>query len=272
MNPARRRGVLLLAATALLWSTGGVGIKAVQNGPMAVVVYRSGIAAIALFAIFRPRIGRLTPAFVVSVVCYAACLTTFVVATKWTKAANAIFLQYSGIVWVMLLAPVILKEPLKGRDLVAAGVALSGMALFFVGKLEKGGLAGLLVAVLSGVFFAGIYLSLKRAPGQSEAAVAWGNVAAALSMLPFAASDLAVTPKSLLILALLGIFQIGIAYALLVKGLPLVSAAEASLIGMLEPVCNPIWEFARSGETPTGYAILGAVIVLAAISWRTLRA
>src|SRR6266550_2430817 len=141
---ARRHGVLLIAAAALLWSTGGIGIKAVAEPPLKVTFYRSLFAAIALM-LFLPRQAWMTKrwssnaAFIGSIISYAACLTTFVVATKWTTAANAIFLQYAGAIWVLLLSPAVLREPFRGRDAAAVGVALGGMTLFFAGHFGPGG-------------------------------------------------------------------------------------------------------------------------------------
>src|SRR6185295_13410479 len=116
----RRRGLLLIAFAALLWSTGGIGIKAIADGPLKVTFYRSLFAAIALVILFRRRVlsrrWRSTPAFAAAIISYGTCLTTFVVATKWTTAANAIFLQYAGVVWVLLLSPIVLREPMQSRD------------------------------------------------------------------------------------------------------------------------------------------------------------
>src|SRR5438105_43602 len=113
---SQKKGILLVAAAALLWSTGGTGIKLIDEPPLKIAFYRSATAAVALLLLFRPRTWRWTPAFLVGIVSYAACLTTFVLATKWTSAANAIFLQYCGVVWVLLLSPLVLREPLRGRD------------------------------------------------------------------------------------------------------------------------------------------------------------
>src|SRR5436853_1351755 len=123
----QRRGLLYIVAAALLWSTGGIGIKAIADSALKVTFYRSLFAAIALLLFLRRAHWRRTANFAVAVICYAACLTTFVVATKWTTAANAIFLQYAGVVWVLLLSPVVVHEPMRGRDAVAIAVALAGM-------------------------------------------------------------------------------------------------------------------------------------------------
>jgi drug/metabolite transporter (DMT)-like permease len=269
--PEERRGVVLVAGAALLWSTAGVLIKTVGDPPLKVVFFRSAIAAIALLLLFRPRLRRLTPGFLVGLGCYAACLITFVTATKWTTAANAIFLQYSGVVWVLLLSPIVVKEPFKPRDAAAIGAAFAGMALFFLGRFDPRGRAGDSVALLSGLFFAGLVLSLRRERGVgAEAVVAWGNVLTAAAVLPFVASDLTLTPRSGAAYLFLGVFQLASAYALFVRGIRHVTATEASLVGMLEPIANPVWVFLFLGEKPALTAILGGLVVLGAIAWRTL--
>ena len=270
-NAARRRGLLLVAGAALLWSTGGLGIKALTDPPLKVAFFRSAVAAVALLLYFRPRLPRLTPGFLAAIASYAACLITFVVATKWTSAANAIFLQYSGVVWVLLFSPLVVKEPLHVRDAAAIGVALAGMALFFLGRFDSPGRAGDAMALLSGVFFAALVLSLRRERGAgAEAAVAWGNVATTAAVLPFVASDLSLTPRSAGVLVLLGVFQLAGAYILFVRGIDTVTATQASLVGMLEPIANPIWVFLFLGERPNAVSILGGFVVLGAIAWRTL--
>ena len=272
MSP-ERRGLLLVAAAALLWSTGGIGIKSLSETPLQIAFYRSATAAVALFLIFRPRVWRWTPAFLIGIVSYAACLTTFVFATKWTSAANAIFLQYCGVVWVLLASPFVLKEPFHRRDAAAVAAAFAGMTLFFLGRFESRGYAGELTALLSSVFFAILVLALRRERGGgSEAVVTYGNVLAAAALFPFVRHDLAVTPRAAVILGLLGFVQIGGAYALFVAGLRHVTATQASLMGMLEPVSNPIWVFFFVGERPGVFSILGGAIVLGAIGWRTLTA
>jgi drug/metabolite transporter (DMT)-like permease len=110
LRPERRpdrRGILLVAGAALLWSTGGMAIKALAEPPLKIAFYRCGIAAVALLLLLRPRVARWSAEFLVAIASYAACLITFVVATRWTTAANAIFLQYSGVVWVLLFSPVV---------------------------------------------------------------------------------------------------------------------------------------------------------------------
>jgi drug/metabolite transporter (DMT)-like permease len=271
VNP-RRNGILFIVIAALLWSTGGIGIKYVVDSALKVTFYRSVFAAITLFLVF-PRDVRVkpTPAFLAAIVSYGATLTTFVIATKLTTAANAIFLQYAGVVWVLILAPLVLHEKMQRRDVIAIVVAMTGMALFFVGKFEARGMSGNAMALLSSIFFATMILALRREHEKSRAAVTWGNIVLAMAIFPFVANDLALTTKSFLALLFLGVFQIGIAYAFFVKGLRYVTATQASLTGMLEPIANPIWVLLFLGEKPSVYAIAGGVIVLVAIGWHTMK-
>ena len=271
----RRTGILFIVAAALLWSTGGIGIKGVDEPALKLTFYRSLFAAVALMLLFGRRVWgvrswKSTPVFVIAVISYAATLITFVAATKLTTAANAIFLQYAGVIWVLLLSPVVLGEKMRSRDVIAIGAAIGGMALFFVGKFEMRGMTGNAVALLSSFFFAALVLCLRKEHGAAESAIVWGNVAAAVVTLPFIASDLTLGRGALVALVLLGVFQIGLAYLLFVRGLKHVTATQASLTGMLEPVMNPVWVFLFLGERPSPFAIGGAAVVLSAIAWHTL--
>jgi drug/metabolite transporter (DMT)-like permease len=268
---AERRGTLYLVGAALLFSTGGVGIKAVDAPALTVAGCRSAVAALALVVLLRPRGWRWTVPLVVTIATYALLLTTFVVATKWTTAANAVFLQFSGVVWVLLLAPRLLGEPRGPRDTIAIGVALAGLSLLLFSKLEPPG-AGDAVAVLSGMFYAALMLLLRRERGVSaEAAVTLGNAAGAAVLLPvvLVTTGLHLSLRSVAILGWLGVFQIAAAVSLMTRGLRHVGAAPAALIGMLEPVANPVWVLLALGEVPTLPSMIGGLMVIAAVAWRT---
>ena len=266
-----RRGALLIAAAAILWSTGGLAIKLVPLSAVGVVFWRSFVAGIFLLAVFRPSRARWRHAAPSTVVVYALMILTFVTATKMTTAANAIFLQYTGPLYVLALGPLLLKEPFRKIDAAAVAVALGGMSLFFVGRLDPGALAGNLVAVVSGVFFGLTILLLRRdASGDAIPSVIAGNFAAAALALPFAWGHLGLDAKGVALVLFLGVVQLGISYVLFVGGLKTVPAAEASLLGMLEPMFNPLWAFLGLGERPSTWAALGGAIVLAAVAGRTV--
>ncbi|MEO8053915.1 MAG: DMT family transporter [Acidobacteriota bacterium] len=266
-----RRGALLIAAAAILWSTGGLAIKLVPLSAVGVVFWRSFVAGIFLLAVFRPSRARWRHAAPSTVIVYALMILTFVSATKMTTAANAIFLQYTGPLYVLALGPFLLREPFRKIDAAAVAVALGGMSLFFVGKLDPGAMAGNVVAVVSGVFFGLTILLLRRdASGDAIPSVIAGNLAAAALALPFAWGHLGLDARGALLVLFLGVVQLGISYVLFVGGLKTVPAAEASLLGMLEPMFNPLWAFLGLGERPSPWAVLGGAIVLAAVAGRTL--
>src|SRR5262245_38864589 len=266
-----RRGTLAVVGAAVLWSLAGLGVKTVPEPPLVVAGYRSAVAALTLAVLLRPRLPALRPGFVIAVASAAGNVITFVVATKWTTAANAIFLQYSGVLWVLLLAPVLLDEPLRATDAGAIAVAFVGLGLFFVGGVDTAGRAGDGVALLSGICFAALILALRHQRDQGgEAAVTLGNALAALVLLPVVAASPVPSVRSAVVLALLGAVQVAGAYALFVRGIRHVPATQAALVGMLEPVLNPLWVLLLVGETPRRMSVIGGLVVLGAIAWRTV--
>ena len=266
-----RRAVLLVAGAALLWSSGGLFIKVAPMPGLAVACGRAMVATIFYLLVLRPdlRKARFTTALA-----YAGCVVTFVAATKLTTAANAIFLQYTGPAYVLLLSPFLLDEPFRPIDGICVALSLAGMSLFFIDKLEAGQLAGNLLATLSGVFFALTVLLIRRdaktGSGDAIPSTTLGNAIAALGTAPFAADLLHPSSVGVLVLLYLGVMQLGVSYWMFARGVRRVPAAEASLISMLEPVCNPLWVLLGTGERPGPWSIAGGAIVLGAVALRTL--
>ena len=268
-----RRAVLAVAGAAVLWSTGGLFIKLAPMPALAVACGRSLIAGLFYLALLRPnlRAARWTTA-----AAYAACIITFVSATKLTTAANAIFLQYTGPAYVLVLSPFLLDEPFRPIDGACVVLSLAGMSLFFVGQIETGQVLGNLLAIASGVFFALAIVMLRReaksGSGDALPSTTLGNLIAAAVTLPWAlkAAPEMLSLKGGGVLLYLGIVQLGLAYFLFVRGVRRVPAAEASLISMLEPVLNPVWVLIGFGERPGPWAIAGGAIVIAAVAIRTL--
>jgi DME family drug/metabolite transporter len=268
-----RAAVLAVAGAAILWSSGGLFIKLAPMPALAVACGRSLVAALFCLAVLRPNLRQARWATAAS---YAACIVTFVSATKLTTAANAIFLQYTGPAYVLVLSPFLLDEPFRPLDAICVALSLAGMSLFFVGKVESGQALGNVLGIVSGVFFALTVVLLRRdakdGSGDALPSTALGNLLAAAVTLPFALHALPdmLTVRGAGVLLYLGIVQLGVAYWLFVKGVRRVPAAEASLISMLEPVLNPIWVLIGFGERPGFWAIAGGAVVIAAVVLRTL--
>ncbi len=264
------RAVLALALTAALWSLGGVLIKLVDLPPLAVAGLRSVVCALFLMAVrglpAPPRGGaRLGAALA-----YAATVMLFVTATKLTTAANAILLQFTAPVYVALLAHRIVGERTSAADWLATALALAGMGLFFVDKLDFSGLWGNLAGLASGVSFALMVLLLrKQKDGSPYGSLVWGNIIAAALCLPFCfekAPDLSDTAG----LLLLGVVQLGLPYLLYAWAVRRVSAMVAVLVPVVEPLLNPVWVFLVLGERPGSWAMLGGAVVLVAVTSRSL--
>ncbi len=264
--------MVLLALTAVLWSLGGLLIKLVDWNPVAIAGTRSLIAAaLILFFIKKPDFRFTFLKFAASFV-YAATVITFVAATKLTTAANAIVLQYTAPIYVAILGAVFLREKVRWYDIITIAAVFGGMLLFFIDKLSAGGMLGNILGIISGVFFALIALLLKLQKDDSPLdRIFWGNVMTALIALPFMFQSVP-DAKSLAGIGLLGIFQLGFSYILFSVAIKNVSALEAVLIPVIEPVLNPIWVALVVHEVPGFYSILGGSLVLTIITARCVYA
>jgi drug/metabolite transporter (DMT)-like permease len=271
-NAAHARAVGLMAAAALCWSLGGLLIKSVAWPPLAVAGGRGFIAA-AFLAVFAPRF-RFTwsAAQIGGAVAYAATTILFVTATKLTTAANAILLQYTAPVWIALFGAWFLGERATRRDWLTIAIVFGGMGLFFCDDLRLAGFAGNLIALASGVAFAAMTLLLRKQKDTSaEESIFLGNLLAGVVGLPFMFS--AKTFPSVhgwIALALLGIVQLGISYLLYARAIRHITALEAVLIPVIEPILNPIWVLLALGERPGPLSLVGGVIVLVAVTTRML--
>jgi drug/metabolite transporter (DMT)-like permease len=288
---SRAAGVLLVLAAALLWSTGGIGIKSVEGPPLAIAGWRGLFALPVLGGMLLVRARGAGRAVVLPLrkpwawmgaASYAVMVVAFVVATKLTTAANAIFIQYTSPVYVALLSWPLLRERITWREGVACAGVVAGMILFFREGLSGPARAGNIVAVVSSFGAAGLPLALRAdqrslaAAGAIEAADASPALAIfigdAVAVLACAPAMLASPPQGgqWLLLAALGLGQIGLPYVLYALAVPRLTALEGSLLPTLEPLLNPVWVALGTGEVPGRVALLGAAFVLGAVLFQSL--
>ena len=284
--PARPRARLQLAVAAMLFSTGGAAIKAAEFTGWQTACLRSGIAALAIVLITpAARRGWSVRAVLVGLA-YAACLTLFVLANRLTTAANTIFLQSTAPLYLLVLSPWLLKEPIRRQDLGLMAAVGVGLALFFVSAEAPVATApdpvrGNILALVSGFCWALTVCGLRwlgageRGQGSAMAAVVSGNVTAFLVALPMALPLGGHSTVDWAVVIYLGVFQIAVAYVLVTSGLRHIPALEASLILLIEPVLNPVWAWLFQGERPGPWALLGGAIILGATTlkgWLDARA
>lgn len=259
------KSALLLFVTAVLWSWGGVLIKSITWHPLAIAGTRSAIASLViLLYLKKPKINWSWPQ-IGGALAYAGTVILFVTATKLTTAANAILLQYSAPIYVAFLGRWLLKEEVSKEDWWAVTAVLGGMVLFFFDQLQWGDLLGNLIAILSGWTFAFLTVFMRMQKDSSPLeSVFLGNIFAALIGLPFVLQQLP-TPGVWVNLTLLGTVQLGLSYILYSIAIKGVTALEASLIPVIEPILNPLWVFLAIGEIPGNWALVGSAIILVSI-------
>lgn len=276
---------LRILLTALLFSTGGAGVKACAMTSWQVASLRSGIAAVAVLLMMpQARRGWNPRSFLVATV-YAATMILFVTANKLTTAASTIFLQATAPLYILLLGPLFLKEPLRRTDIGFLAALAAGLVMLLLGVDAPAAtaphpFAGNVCAAASGLCWALTVTGLRwmgkggagDEPGGSAApAIAIGNIIAFAACLPWALPLRGSSTTDWAIVLYLGVFQIGLAYALLTSGIRHVPALETSLLLYLEPVLNPVWAWVFQGESPGRWSVIGGALIITATALKTWR-
>jgi drug/metabolite transporter, DME family len=277
---ARRRtqARLLLLFAALMFSTGGAAIKSAALTSPQIAGLRALVGAVAVLLLARGARRLGSPRAWAVAVAYAGTVVLFVLANKLTTAANTIFLQSTAPVYVVLAAPVLLGERIVRRDLLFVAACAVGLSLFVLGiepatTTAPDPATGNLLAIASGVTWAATILGLRwmgTGPGASApvVAVVCGNVLAFAVCLPWI-FPLQLHANDVLVLLYLGVFQIALPYLAVSRAIGQLSALDASLILLVEPVLSPLWAFALHGETPGPLAVCGGAILLAATAGKS---
>ncbi|MBK6793557.1 MAG: EamA family transporter [Anaerolineales bacterium] len=261
----RRKAILYLAFAAILWSTSGLFVKILDWHPVSILAGRSFFAAIVFLIYMRRLPTRFSLWQLLAAAMFILTQFLFVTSTKLTTAANSIFLQYTAPIYVVLLAFWLLREKPSRTDWVSMLIIFLGLTLFFGDKLSTDGFYGNLLAILSGVTSAVMMVSFRA---QKNGDPAESNLIAFLVTAAFGFPYVMKetwTVNSWLILAFLGIFQIGFAFIFFTQGIKHIPALEANLIGTLEPVLNPIWVFLFYGESMGTFALVGGLVVLGGV-------
>jgi len=285
-DPARQRGLLLVALAALLWSLGGLLVRFLGDVDVwTVVFWRSTFAVLFLagFLAWRDR-GRALQVFLaigwpglLVAVCFAAASTAFVVAVSLTTVANVLIVLATAPLMAAGLARLVLKEPVRRATWLAMLAALAGVALMVSGSAAHGSLVGDAIAFVTAFCFALAAVTIRRHRAvRMTPAVGLGAAIAALATLPFAA-PLAVAGADFGLLAVFGTVQYGLGLALFATGARLAPAAPVAMLTMLEPILGPLWVWLVLAEHPGAMALLGGTVVLTALvantaaDWRRAR-
>lgn len=264
---ARQRGTLCVFLAAVLYSIGGLFIKLIPWGGMAINGGRTAVALVVIGLYLKLTGHRPKMNLWVLVGALAVCGTNilFSIANKLTTAANAIVLQFTAPIFVILFSILLFGKRPQKLDLLACGLVLGGVLLFFVDSLSAGGMLGNILALLSGVSYAGVFMMNDMPDSDAISSVFWGDVISAVVGLPFLGYEAEFTPNVLAPLLVLGIFQVGAAYILLTEGLKTTPPVTASLVSGIEPVLNPILVAVFYHEMIGPIALVGAMVVVGSV-------
>ena len=275
-------GPVALIICSVLWSTGGIFLKNIELNGIAIAGIRSLISGSFMLLVTRQGLhfsirdenGRLdkesTIVYWLAAIFYALTMIMFVAANKLTTSANAILLQYTCPVYIILFAPFLTGEKNRPSDYVTIVGVMLGIVLFFADGLESGNQFGNILAALSGLSYGLATIFMRRCRGYSGGAMALSHMITAVVCLPFVIQSGMPDLKSAFFLLLVGIVSIGIPSILYTVGIKNVRALTVSFITMLEPVLNPVWVIIFAGEIPSTKTILGGLLILGFIMIRSV--
>lgn len=259
-----------IIVSSVLFSTGGFLIKLVPWPALAISGGRSlismmGLAAYILYSGMEFRFGK--KAFL-QAGCMGATLTLYVAATKMTTAANAIVLQYVSPVFILLLGVLFLHQKPRKADWIVVAMTMCGIGLFFFEQLSTDGMIGNCLAILSGLCLASLYLLCGEIDEDERfTGMMLGHGLTFLIGLPtMVTAELEFSPVAILGILTLGIFQICLPYVFLAKAMNFCTPLTCNLVGVLEPLLNPVWVFFVTGEIPGTLALIGGAVIVTSVT------
>ena len=268
---SRKNAILMLLFAGVLWSLGGLLIKSIPWHPLAISGLRGGIAAIVIYAFSKDRKIIITYEKLFAACFYTLVVTLFVVANKLTTAGNAILLQYTAPVYVALFGYMFLGEKSTFIDWITIFILLGGLTLFFLDDLSFDGYLGNALAILSGMSFAALTISLRKQKNHNPSdSVLLGNILTLIIGLPLIMSETSFNLHSIILVLILGTIQLGVPYILYTTAIKHVTALDAIIFPVIEPILNPILVFFILGETLGPWAFLGGALVLGSVILRGL--
>jgi len=266
-----KKSVLLLLATSILWSSGGLLIKLVDLNPVAVAGYRALISVFFLSLFVNKSTFKFSWNKALGAISYASMTIFFVIATKTTTAASAILLQYTSPIYIAIFGGLLLKEKTSLQDWIVIFFIFSGMILFFLDEFGSINLIGNFIGVLSGVAMAFNTMFMRREKDADPLQnVFWGSILTVIITSPFMIVNIP-GKESWVGLALLGIFQLGLSYLLYSIAIKDIPALQSTLICLIEPLFNPIWVYLTIGETPGMLSIIGGIIILIFVALSSIK-
>ena len=270
---AKQKAMLLMVVTAAMWSIGGIFIKLVSWNPLMIAGMRSMISAMVLggYMVYKRIPFKFCKASMGAAIGLSCSAMLFVMANKLTAAANAVVLQYSAPVFILIITAFLLHKRLEKREIIAVALTLCGIVLFFFDQLSPGNVLGNILGILAGVFLAIMFVSMGE--GGDDDSIRMSGIlmahliAAVIGMPVGTVLTESVTGMEILYVVILGVFQLGIPYVLYAIASRDCPPLACSLIGMLEPLLNPVWVAIFVHEMPGTFAFIGGAVIIATVGW-----
>lgn len=259
-----------IVIASVFWSTAGIWIKSVDANPFSIAGFRALFAALTIgaFMLITKQKLIVNKRTLLPAIYMCGSFISFVIANKMTTAANAIVLQFTSPIFILAIQAIFFKTKIKRGDIAVVAVTFFGIILFFLDQMTGGKIVGNLLSVFAGICMALMYITVgDLEPKEKMSGILFGHVLTAIVGLPFTAF-LPFNPgvQGFVFMILLGVVQLGIPYILLGKASGNCSALAISLIAVVEPLLNPVWVAIFDGEMPGPFALIGAVIILTAIT------
>ena len=266
-------GTACMLAASLCFSTGGLLMKLIPWNPLAINGARNAIAAIVigLYILATHHKLKFNPTVLVGAVSMAGVTTLYAIANKLTTAGNTIILQYTAPIWIVILMFLFFGQKPDKTALISILIVFAGILCFFFEGLSTGKWLGDLLALLSGIFYAGVFMLNSFEKGDALSSVFFGQLACGIFLSPLVLRESVFTVPVLLAVFVLGAVQVGLAYIFFTTGTKYTDPVTASIINALEPILNPILVAVFYGEMLGRLSLVGAVIVLAGILYYNLR-
>lgn len=266
---SKNMSVFYMVLCGVLWSTAGILIKFLPWNPMVIAGFRSLIAAgvYIIYMRYEKIAFTINTYSILGGIALMCNFMFFVAANKFTTSANAIVLQYSAPIFILILSSLIYRQKFRAGDIITVAATSAGISLFFLDKLSGGYMLGNILALIAGLSFASMFVVTGHADNNSRSSgILLGHVFTSVIGVPFIfASQAPVTPSIIAVILAMGIFQLGIPYILYGLAVRKCSPLACSLISVIEPLLNPVWVFLYNGEAPSFFALIGGVIVISAV-------
>ena len=270
-----KRGTIFMFMSAVLFSIGGLCVKMIPWSAVSINGARSFISVLILltYAKVSGHKLRLNGLIFAGAICTFITNLFFSMATKMTTAANAIVLEFTMPVFIILFSWLIFRQKPAKLDAATCVLVFAGIICFFVDGLSAGSLWGNIVGLISGMTYAGMFMINGSEKGDALSAVILGQSISFLVGIPYYFKETDFTFTPIMYILLLGVLQTGIAYIFFCNGIKRTGPVAAALVSGIEPILNPVWVALISGEMISTVSVIGAVIVIAAVvSYNVLKA